>query len=206
MSNNLDNCIIYLLKNKTDLTFFDVGANKGQSINRFLNLYPNSLIHSFEPNPNFLSIPRKKNVFYNNYALGSKKEYKNFSINLNDQTSSFYELNHKYRHSNKKVENKKVLVDTLDNYIFSNSINKIDYLKIDTQGFKTEVLKGAYKTLNITSNIEIELTLVNYYEKKSNFLEIETLLGSQFEIFSILPRYNLNNFQLKWCDVLYKKK
>jgi hypothetical protein len=88
----------------------------------------------------------------------------------------------------------------------SNSINKIDYLKIDTQGFEAEVLKGGSKTLNITSNIEIELTLVNYYKKKSNFLQIEILLDNKFEIFSILPRYNHNNFQLKWCDVIYTKK
>jgi hypothetical protein len=88
----------------------------------------------------------------------------------------------------------------------SNSINKIDYLKIDTQGFEAEVLKGASDALNITSNIEIELTFVNYYNKKTNFLEIEFLIDNKFEIFSILPRYNLNNFQLKWCDVIYKKK
>ena len=29
---------------------FDVGANKGQSIDRFLKINNNSLIHSFEPN------------------------------------------------------------------------------------------------------------------------------------------------------------
>jgi FkbM family methyltransferase len=206
MINSLDNCIKHLLKNKINPIFFDVGANKGQSINRFLNLYLNSLIHSFEPNIDFLNIPHKKNVFYNNYALGSKKEYLNFNINLNNQTSSFLELNNSYKHNNKKIAEKKILVDTLDNYIISNSINKIDYLKIDTQGFEAEVLRGASSTLNITANIEIELTLVNYYKKKSNFLEIEILLDNKFEIFSILPRYNLNNFQLKWCDVICTKK
>jgi hypothetical protein len=61
--NSLDNCIKYLLKNKINPIFFDVGANKGQSIDRFLNLYPNSLIHSFEPNIDFLNIPEKKMYF-----------------------------------------------------------------------------------------------------------------------------------------------
>ena len=28
---------------------FDVGANKGQSIRRFKNIFPKSTIHSFEP-------------------------------------------------------------------------------------------------------------------------------------------------------------
>jgi FkbM family methyltransferase len=102
MSNSLDNCIKHLLKNKTNPIFFDVGANSGQSINRFLHLYSNSSIHSFEPNTDFKNIPHKHNVIYNNYALGSKKEYLNFNINLNNQTSSFYELDNRYDHNNNK--------------------------------------------------------------------------------------------------------
>ena len=31
------------------IVIFDVGANKGQSINRFLKNFPNSIIHCFEP-------------------------------------------------------------------------------------------------------------------------------------------------------------
>ena len=34
---------------KTNPIIFDVGANEGQSIERFQNLFPESFIHSFEP-------------------------------------------------------------------------------------------------------------------------------------------------------------
>ena len=36
---------------KGDVNIVDVGANKGQSIEFFLRLYPNAKIYSFEPNP-----------------------------------------------------------------------------------------------------------------------------------------------------------
>ena len=35
-------------KNKKIL-IFDVGANKGQSIERFINIFPNCIVHAFEP-------------------------------------------------------------------------------------------------------------------------------------------------------------
>ena len=40
-----------------NITIFDIGANKGQSINRFRSLFINSMIHSFEPDLNY-QLPR----------------------------------------------------------------------------------------------------------------------------------------------------
>ena len=59
-------------------TVFDIGANKGQSIQRFLSIYQNSLIHSFEPNPDEFNLLKKKynnfnNIKLNNFDLGEKK-------------------------------------------------------------------------------------------------------------------------------------
>ena len=39
-----------IIKNDKPI-IFDIGANQGQSIDRFLKIYKNSLIHSFEPLP-----------------------------------------------------------------------------------------------------------------------------------------------------------
>ena len=37
----------------------DIGANKGQSINRFRSIFKNSTIHSFEPDPVSFDIMKK---------------------------------------------------------------------------------------------------------------------------------------------------
>ncbi len=51
-----DDSIRKILKNanvdNSQLTILDVGANVGQSIERFRRYLPNAEIYSFEPNPN----------------------------------------------------------------------------------------------------------------------------------------------------------
>ncbi|MFZ0745431.1 MAG: FkbM family methyltransferase, partial [Terracidiphilus sp.] len=59
------------------------------------------------------------------------------------------------------------------------SIQDRFYLKIDTQGFEREVLAGASETLPRTDAVEIELSLVELYEKQALLPEIwETLARS----------------------------
>ena len=69
-----------IIKNDKPI-IFDIGANKGQSIDRFLKIYENSLIHSFEPIPKEFNYLKKKynnyaNIKLNNLALGEKKQKK----------------------------------------------------------------------------------------------------------------------------------
>jgi FkbM family methyltransferase len=75
-------------------------------------------------------------------------------------------LNEKNKQDHLKKEIK-IDVNTVDNYVKQNNINHIDYLKIDTQGYEEEVLKGSIETLKsgIVKYIEVEIILSNYYEK-----------------------------------------
>ena len=64
-----------MLKNKADI-IFDVGANRGDITLKYLTLFPNARIHSFEPFPESyeIFIARHKdnlNVQLNKYALSS---------------------------------------------------------------------------------------------------------------------------------------
>ena len=67
--------------NKNKVIVFDVGANKGQSIDRFTKLFKEKKIHSFEPIKfEFLNLKKKyskyQHVNLNNHALGEKTEKK----------------------------------------------------------------------------------------------------------------------------------
>ena len=55
-----------------------------------------------------------------------------------------------------------IKVMTLDNYCIVNKINKIDILKIDTQGYESKVLDGAKQSLkkNMISALEIEIIFI----------------------------------------------
>jgi hypothetical protein len=80
---NIDNPII-----------FDVGANKGQSIRRFKNIFPKSIIHAFEPiKEEFVKLQDEfkndKSIFLNNFALGESISLKKFNIMASTGHSSF---------------------------------------------------------------------------------------------------------------------
>lgn len=89
-----------------------------------------------------------------------------------------------------------------------NDINFIDILKIDVQGFESEVLEGAINTLkNKVKIIELEIIFIDYYEKKSAFYEIEKILiPLKFDLYTISsPVINDTDEKLKWLDAIYVK-
>jgi len=130
---NPEELIDYLSYNKQPL-IFDVGANAGQSIEIYKKLFPESIIHSFEPNSyelNKLLIKYKDNnkIILNNYAVGEKEEENiEFNINVKSGNSSFYNVTKNTTWLKKRAETygvepdeytaKKIIVKkiTLDNY------------------------------------------------------------------------------------------
>ena len=90
---SLDEITTHLIK-KNKVIIFDIGANNGQSITRYKNLFSRPTIHAFEPNIdaiNNIKIKHKiyKNLILNNVAVGSKNESKVFYLNASSGHSSF---------------------------------------------------------------------------------------------------------------------
>ena len=93
---DLDKMIKYINKKKQP-AIFDVGANKGQSIQRFKKMYNDCVIHSFEPGSVECDEIRSKykndkSVFVNNVGVGEKEEMLEFNINAKTTHSSFKQL------------------------------------------------------------------------------------------------------------------
>ena len=205
---------------------FDIGANKGQSIEKFLKLSKSPQIHSFEPLQKEFEILKnkfnKENIFLNNCAIGNMIEKKKFNISIKSDSSSFYKINKntewiKKRSSQHNVIeseyiNDIVIVDvvTIDDYVIKNKIKKIDLLKIDTECHEDKVLEGAKNTFrNIEVNIVLlELRLDNVYDKYLTFSEIEKYLSpAEYRLVSIdLLNNNLFSGLVFAADVIYFKK
>jgi FkbM family methyltransferase len=127
---------------------FDVGCKND---NIFYELAPGIEVHLFDPE---YSVDLAANLWvrYNNYALGSKKGVVDFhyhygSILLRDDEPKFEGCH----------ETRRVKVDTLYNYCRKNRINSIDYLKIDTEGYDIEVIRGCGKMLPNIKYIQFEV-------------------------------------------------
>ncbi len=207
---------------------FDVGANKGQSINRFRDLCKDPQIHSFEPlrkefeflKQNF----KHENIILNNLALGNKNEIKDFNVSVKSDSSSFYKVNMKTkwikdRSSKFNVSEKEyveetipVKVTTIDEYVKKNGVKKIDLLKIDAECHEDKVLEGALESIkNIPIDIIlIELRFDDVYNKYFSFSEIENFISpKKYRMVSIdLVNDNLFSGLVFAADVMYfdKKK
>ena len=195
---------------------FDVGSHRGESIDYFIKLKNLKKIQSFEPQKdNFLVLKKKyKNnskVILNQIALSQNENYKDFYINDLSSTSTFSRLNKKslwLKIKNKILNKKNPIINkikirslTIDKFIKQKKIEKIDLLKIDTEGHELEVLKGALKTIkeHKVKFILIELHFSKMYQNYSK-KKIESFLAKNN--FFLLKKFKFPF--LTFVDNLYK--
>jgi FkbM family methyltransferase len=145
----------------TLLTIFDVGANKGQSIDFFSKIFKNPTIYSFEPNPILYKklikkYQNKKNIFIYNLGISDINGQLELNETVTNETSTFEKLNYKSNYLQMKANVLGVLkediikhryfvdVIRLDDFIKKMKIEKIHVLKIDTEGHELKCLKGLF--------------------------------------------------------------
>ena len=193
----------------------DVGANEGQTIIRLRKIFKNPIIHAFEPSSESFDRLRAQNygpdVHLHHFALGSENSRREF-VNYRDSCfSSMLELdpgpdNPCRNHPPKSKEI--VEVRTVDVFVQQNQIARVDLLKVDTQGYDLEVLKGAEETLTrgLIDNVFIEINFVPLYRNQSDPREISDLLSRHG--FNLVDYYDKtrNRGELGWCNALYTKK
>ena len=211
---------------KKKLIIFDIGMHKGESLIRFDNLFKKKrlIFHTFEPLKNNIDFTKKKfsgfkhKIVYNQFGLGERNCSKIFFENIKSNTSSFNKVNSnsewvKVRSKENKVTvnnfiKKKHLLEirSLDSYLSDLNIKKIDILKIDTQGYEYEVLKGSIKSLKkkVFKFIELEIILSDAYENKTCLGELELFLKKfDYEIVALSNGGSVNHMSFE-ADILFK--
>lgn len=209
-----------------EITVFDVGANAGQSIERFYKNYNVKEYYAFEPqNVEFQNIKTKyshyKGIKFYNNAFGEVEKEAKINRTLKSGTSTLNDYNtsseyvktkiktHQVTHCEDLIiEKQPVQVMTLDNFIESNTIKKIDLLKIDTEGYESKILKGAQRTLATQSIncIEVELTFDDRFGKTGNFYDIEQyLVPNGFNLCGIDEPYSRPHRSIFHVNCVYIK-
>ena len=204
-----------LLKDRCQ-TIFDVGANRGDTTMRYMELFNNPTIHAFEPFPETCSIflenhKSHKKIILNQCALSSKIGTATLNVNNSVDTNSLLKSSNLGATSDvscKTVAQIEIETNTLDNYCKQNRINQIDILKLDVQGFEIEVLKGAIEMLNLQKIklIYTESYFVQQYVNQPLFHEIAAMLYQyNFTLQDIYdPYYSPTN--VLWCDAMFINK
>jgi FkbM family methyltransferase len=128
--------------------FFDVGANDGAIIRHARHRFGDCRITAFEPHPKtFLKLTENmrsaRNVEFVNLALGPEIADKTmFEYDHSTLNSLLPDVQFALRFG-KEAGQIQVCCTTLDKFCSERGVKQIDVLKIDTEGFDFEVLKGA---------------------------------------------------------------
>ena len=153
---------------------FDVGANTGQFAREIRSgLGFKGKIVSFEPLPHaFRQLGELAQSDSNweivNCALGASKGNAEIHVSNNSVSSSLLEILPKHTQSAPESAIKKtetIRLEVFDN-IFNQYCKATDrvFMKIDTQGYELEVLKGANKCIEHIDAIQVELNLCQLYQ------------------------------------------
>lgn len=127
---------------------FEIGANFAQDADFLMkkfNLKPDD-IYVFEAHPDIYKAITKIHAFhaYNNAVYNEEKEMTFNIIPLHSTNTGISSLYKKYSANNKRIETKEVVINSIrmDNFMKTNHIDKIDFLKLDVEGVNYEVLEG----------------------------------------------------------------
>ncbi len=198
------------------LLIYDVGANRGATIDQFAQLFPNAFIHAFEPHEELAEELKKRyqsssKISINQCGIADKESSMLLNMNFSADTSSLLASKKTGLNSDRQVETirqVKVPVTTIDQYAAANGHQHIHILKLDIQGSELNALKGAVSLLaaNKIDMIFSETYFIQQYEGQPLFHEIAAFLFDYgYELQDIYhPLYGKG--KMAWCDTLFVRK
>jgi hypothetical protein len=166
---------------KRDMVLFDVGSNIGETLLNFAKLTgDNGKVYGFEPVPysfnkcsNNILLNRFNNVSVSQIALSNKEETLFFHEANNNNSGGVF-MNKNNTPGSYKVEG-----ITLDAYVERIGITHLDLIKVDVEGFETNVLKGAGETCRkFRPNLFVEVDDINLKNQGSSASELIALITS----------------------------
>lgn len=172
------------LKNLNFKSILDIGANSGQFVEKFLIFYPKADFFCFEP----LSEPfdelkekfgSKQNFHLYKFALGNKAGEEKIFHNEYSPSSSLLAMKDEHKDAfdfAREEFEEEITIKKLDHLSIEPDIKKPYLVKMDTQGFESEVIKGGKDIISKADMIIIETSFVQLYEGAPLFDDIYMIL------------------------------
>lgn len=188
--------MVCLFRSLIDKKFhcLDIGANIGLTSILFSEL--GAQVDSFEPSPTTFTALEKniktagiKNVHLNNLGLGAKSMESELAYSPDNRSGGFIANQIKAQAG---LVHEKIQIKRLDDlYIFPKN-DKVDFIKIDVEGFEKSVLEGGTNLL--TSNQPIVVLEVNHWCLNAfQRITIPDFFDFLRSIFPLLYAVNFNN-------------
>ncbi|MGZ3901728.1 MAG: FkbM family methyltransferase [Bacteroidia bacterium] len=168
------------LKIKEDFVIIDIGANVGLMTLQFAKLVPKGKVISFEPT--FYALQRLKDNLALNPELAKRVTVINSFVSEKSDSNpeivaySSWKVNGERNDNDHPVHlgtpksSEGVPSISLNDFVEKENINRIDFIKIDTDGHEYEVFRGAEKAIaKLRPVIIFEIGLYVMDEKKISF-------------------------------------
>ncbi len=193
--------IINFLKknNKSFEILIDVGAHKGETIELFSKNFLIKKIYSFEASPinyellkkkekKFIKINKYTEIVLENMALGANNTTKTFKQFNESSSSTFKKIDKNSKYFKKKFKllsyfSKEdvycefdIRVQKLEDYIVHKNLTRIDFLKIDTEGYEYEILLGLGNKISLVKILMFEHHYDNMIIKNYTYTDINNFL------------------------------
>tara|TARA_B100000787_G_C16151577_1_gene276813 strand:- start:433 stop:1125 length:693 start_codon:yes stop_codon:yes gene_type:complete len=185
--------ITKFLQNKSIKTIIDVGAHKGEFIQYSLAIRSVDKIIAFEPQKKIFAILKEKfinnnKINLNNLALDEQVGKKIIKINkmsatstLNeiDKSSLFFKIkNFLLYEKNSIISEEEIDTTSIDSFFDKIIFPQNTLLKIDTEGYELNVLKGSEQKIKEIKYILIENQFSKMY-KNVNFEDCHNFLSKK---------------------------
>lgn len=188
---------------------FDVGANVGQTVLELRRLLPGSFIHAFEPfwapySQLLLACAGLNGVTPQALAMGEQAG--SISVRPREQSVLNSLLQSGQPRDGAPLET--IRIETVDRYCVEHSIDCVDVLKTDTEGYDLQVLNGATQMLQ-SQRIGVvysEVTFDPDNQQNTPFqLVFERLTASGYCFLGLYETYPLHNFSAPnlFCNALF---
>lgn len=175
----------------------DIGANIGMSAESYLNIAKfKEPIYSFEPVSHlYKALEANARTFENWYPI--KKGIGDFNekqiIHVSGGhggASSILTMTdelEKIAPDMKVFKEEEIEIVTLTDFYIQNNLEfKKIFLKIDVQGYESNVLKGAEPILDKVAGMKIELSIIKQYKEEKDIFELlPYLLNKGFSVYTI---------------------
>lgn len=193
--------ITYYLRGRSLRTAFDIGAHRGETALFLLEAFPGVTVHSFEPFPEnyaaLRSVVSGRDVHPVEAAVSDSSGTVALSAGDTSQRGGL--------HGSGPAIQASAL--TVDDYVANQGIERVDLLKIDTEGHETAVLRGASDLLSRRATefvvCECEFT-ARQDEPHGDFRAIFDLLEPLgYRVVSFYTS-GIDNLGWLWGDVLFR--
>ena len=194
---------------------FDVGANVGNTVEVYAQLFPAAEIYAFEPyKPAYEQLASRfqKNPRVHPIHRAAGLEQQRTSLHVNeyvDTNSLLPRPTHARRYyaaANVPRGMTPVEVIRLDDFAREQGVEKIDLLKLDIQGGESAALRGASRLLKsgAIAILYCEVFFVPHYEGALLFHELSAQLADfDYTVYTLRHLVHGQNGQLRFADALY---